>query len=182
LTIDEWIHCPPIVSRQSEIVSLKDMRLYDRTWNWTREMEANKSSFVRKSLWTTFMVCILAGISAVAAIAVEEEIPIVSAEIGKCSVQFTVRDSEKKPLYNAKIRAVIRYGLMNMRKVSIEVGTNSDGKAQVSGLPYSPKKEFAFEITSGNFLKIVTGTQSQKCEDDKIEVNFTPQDLLQFSK
>lgn len=147
-----------------------------------KEANVSERNFSRKRLWTAVLACVLAGISPLATGAAELEVPVVSAEIGKCSVQFSVSDSEKKPLYNAKIRAVIRYGFMNMRKVSVEVGTNSDGKAQITGLPYTPNKEFAFEITSGNFLKIVAHAPSAKCEDDKIEVNFAPQDLLQFNR
>jgi hypothetical protein len=139
-------------------------------------------NFVRIRLCAIILASMFAGISGIVSYAADLEIPIVSAEIGKCSMQFTVRDTEKKPLYNAKIRSVIRYGFLNMRKVSVEIGTNSDGKAQISGLPYSPKKAFSFEITSGNYLKIVTSPQSVKCEDDKIEVVFSPQDLLQFNK
>ena len=142
----------------------------------------SECNFVKIRLCVIILASILAGVSAVVSSAAELEIPIVSAEIGKCSVQFTIRDTEKKPLYNAKIRSVIRYGFLNMRKVSVEVGTNSEGKARISGLPYTPKKAFSFEITNGNYLKIVTSTQSAKCEDDKIEVSFSPQDLLQFNK
>jgi hypothetical protein len=136
------------------------------------------SNHIRTCLWVAFVACSLAGISAVAAIAGEAEIPVLNAGIGNCSVAFTVRDPENNPLYNAKIRAELHYGFMSLRHVSLEVSTNSDGKAKIIGLPASPKKEFEFRIISGNFYKETTRFPSSKCEEDKIDITFGPQDLL----
>ena len=63
-----------------------------------KEADVSERNFLKKWLWATILACALAGMTALAADSAELEIPIVSAEIGKCAVQFTVRDPEKKPL------------------------------------------------------------------------------------
>jgi hypothetical protein len=133
---------------------------------------------IRKCLLLAVAVWSLAGISAVAATAAEAEIPVLNADLGRCSVVFTVRDPENKPLYNAKIRMDLRYGLMRLRRLSLEASTNSDGKAKITGLPASPKKEFEFRIISGHFYKQVTSFPSSKCEEDTMDITFGSQDLL----
>jgi hypothetical protein len=120
----------------------------------------------------------LAGISAITGMAADSEVPVLNADLGKCSVDFSVKDPENKPLYNAKIRIDLRYGFLHMRRLSLEVSTNSDGKAKIAGLPASPNKEFEFRIISGNFYKQATSFPSSKCDEDKIDITFSPQDLL----
>src|SRR5947209_14259644 len=74
------------------------------------------------------------------------EVPVVDAGLGSCRADFTVKDGSDKPLYNAKISLTIRYGFLNKRKSEVEVGTNSDGKARVTGLPNLPKRPLDFLI------------------------------------
>jgi hypothetical protein len=137
-----------------------------------------RSNHIRTCLCATVIIWSLVGISAVAAIAAGVEIPVLNAELGNCSIDFTVRGPGNNPLYNAKIRAELRYGFMSLRHISLEVSTNSDGKAKITGLPSSPKKEFEFRIISGNFYKKTPHFPSSKCEEDKIDITFGPQDLL----
>lgn len=92
-----------------------------------------------------------------------QEIPKIDGNIGACRADFTVRDGEKKPIYNAQISVQLRYGFMNMRKTDLQVGTNSDGKARFTGLPNFPKKPLAFHIKSGTVSKTVTDDPSTNC-------------------
>jgi hypothetical protein len=133
---------------------------------------------IKKCLLLAAAAWSLVGISAVTAIAADAEIPVLNADLGKCSVDFTVRNPENNPLYNAKIRLELRHGFLSLRHVSLEVSTNSDGKARITGLPASPKNEFEFRIISGNFYKKINSFPSSKCEEDKIDITFGPQDLL----
>ncbi len=71
------------------------------------------------------------------------EVPVVDAGAGACWVDFSVTQ-EHKPVYNAKIHAQVRYGMVH--KTDVEVGTNYEGKARISGLPPKvrrPPLEFA---------------------------------------
>ncbi len=61
--------------------------------------------------------------------------PMIDGALGSCSADFTVTDAAGAPVYNAKIRVHIAYGFMNARKLDLEVGTNTDGKARFEGLP-----------------------------------------------
>ncbi len=87
------------------------------------------------------------------------EVPVVDAGLGSCRADFTVKDGSDKPLYNAKISLTIRYGFLNKRKSEVEVGTNSDGKARVTGLPNLPKRPLDFLIKSGDLSATVTDDQ-----------------------
>jgi len=92
------------------------------------------------------------------------EVPVIDAGLGPCSVNFVVTDSENKPIYNAKIDVTIRYGFMGTHKSELEVGTDSDGKARVTGLLEKMKKPLEFHITSGSLTKTVTHNPTSKCD------------------
>lgn len=92
-----------------------------------------------------------------------QQIPKIDGGIGACRADFTVRDGEKKPIYNAQISVQLRYGFMDLRKTDLQVGTNSDGKARFTGLPNFPKKPLAFHIKSGTVSKTVTDDPSTNC-------------------
>jgi hypothetical protein len=99
------------------------------------------------------------------AIAAEKpEVPVVNAMVGSCSASFTVLDPEKKPVYGAKITVVVRFGLAGIRKTELQVGTNSEGKARVIGLPERAKKPLEFRISSGFFGKTIEVDATEKCE------------------
>lgn len=63
------------------------------------------------------------------------ELAAISARLGTCSADFTVQDQDGKPVYAAIIHVRIRYGFMSLKRMDLEVGANSDGKARIEGLP-----------------------------------------------
>jgi hypothetical protein len=138
-----------------------------------KDIRVNLSKKISILLWTAILIGGLMGIPSFAA---EMEIPVLDAELGTCSVLFTVKDPENKPVYAAKIRTVIHYGFLSIRSLSLEIGTNGDGKAKITGLPRTPKKRFEFDIMSGNFHKQAASYPSSRCEEDKIDITFEPQD------
>src|SRR4029077_6538440 len=77
-------------------------------------------------------------------------IPVIDGSIGPCSADFTVTDAAGVPVYDAKIRVHIAYGFMNTHKLDLEVGTNIDGKASVTGLPDGIKHGFYFHDSAGD--------------------------------
>jgi hypothetical protein len=91
------------------------------------------------------------------------EVPVVDAGLGSCRADFFVKDGSDKPLFNAKISLTIKYGFLGKRKSEVEIGTNSDGKARVTGLPNLPKKPLEFSIKSGDVSTTVTDDPSTNC-------------------
>ncbi|MFN8060735.1 MAG: hypothetical protein U0Q12_16385 [Vicinamibacterales bacterium] len=63
------------------------------------------------------------------------EVPLLRAEIGPCSADFTVKDADGAGVYAAAIKVRVRYGVKGIKRADLEVGTNSDGKARIEGLP-----------------------------------------------
>jgi hypothetical protein len=118
-----------------------------------------------RNLRTLGLACAIAFSGAGASVAADNppEVPVVDAGIGACRADFTVKDEAGKPIYNAKIAVTIKSGFLNRKKTELEVGTNSDGKARVTGLPAMPKKPLEFEIKSGTVSKSVTDEPSATC-------------------
>jgi hypothetical protein len=92
------------------------------------------------------------------------DVPTASAGMGPCTADFTVVDTANKPVYDAKIHAKVKYGFMSKRDTDLEVGTNSDGKARMEGLPDKLKKPpMEFTIQSGGATKSVTNDPAANC-------------------
>ena len=81
------------------------------------------------------------------------DIPVVSGGAGFCAADFVVRDPSGKGIYNAKINIQLRYGFMGLHRIDATVGTNSDGKARIEGLPEQIKKTAEFTISHGDQTK-----------------------------
>ena len=68
------------------------------------------------------------------------EVTLMKAALGgSCSADFTVKDADGKPVYAAMVHVKVRYGFAGVKRADLEVGTNSDGKARVEGLPDKAK-------------------------------------------
>ena len=102
----------------------------------------------------------------------EPQIPVADGGLGSCRADFTVKDGSDKPIYNAKIHVTIKYGFFDKRKTELEVGTNSDGKASITGLPNLPKKPLEFTVKSGTVSKTITDDPSENCTA-KFDVTLT---------
>lgn len=92
-------------------------------------------------------------------------VPQVNANLGPCTVDFTVSEKADQPLYNAEISVKIAYGFMGMKKMDLKVGTNNEGKARFVGLPekvHNPP--LAFVVNSKGLTKTVNYWPSVKCQ------------------
>lgn len=120
-----------------------------------------RSIYVRsiRVLCPAFLLVLCGGLLA----ANTPDVPVVDGGLGSCRADFTVKDGSGKPIYNARIHVIIKYGFLNKRKAELEVGTNSDGKARVTGLPNLPKKPLEFSIKSGTVEKTVIDDPSDNC-------------------
>jgi hypothetical protein len=77
-------------------------------------------------------------------------VPLIDGNIGPCSVEFTVTDASNAPVYDAKIRVHIAYRFLSAHKLDLEVGTNVDGRARVSGLPEKVKEALHFKASQAD--------------------------------
>ncbi len=60
-----------------------------------------------------------------------------------------MRDVGGKPIYAAIVHVRIRYGFMGVKRMDLEVGTNSDGQARVEGLP-AKGKPLTYDISQAD--------------------------------
>jgi len=129
-------------------------------------MQAGPARVPQVLCWMLFLSlsgALVAAQSPAQAPAQAPEIPVVDGGLGACRADFTVKDEAGKPIYNAKIHTTLKYGFFSVRKTELEVGTNSDGKARVTGLPNMPKKPLEFSVKSGNVSTSVTDDPSSNC-------------------
>jgi hypothetical protein len=80
---------------------------------------------------------------------------------GSCSADFTVKDADGKPVYAAMVHVKVRYGFAGVKRADLEVGTSSEGKARIEGLP-DKARPMTYEI---------------KKDDKKIEVTQDVADM-----
>ncbi len=93
-----------------------------------------------------------------------QQVPSISADRGECSALFTVLDANGKPVYQASIHALVRWGLAH--KTDLTVSTNYYGKAQFTRLPNYSKKPIAFEVTSGDKKRTVLFDPGLRCKEE----------------
>jgi hypothetical protein len=91
------------------------------------------------------------------------DVPVMKGDLGPCSADFTVTDAANTPLYDAKISVTIRYGFMNKRKTDLEVGTNSEGKARIEGLPDKVKRPLEFQVRYSQQAKSLVHDPAAEC-------------------
>jgi len=90
-------------------------------------------------------------------------IPVVDGGIGNCSADFTINDAAGAPVYAAKIKVHIAYGFMYVRKLDLEVGTNVDGKARITGFPDRVKNGLYFQASEGDRRGVAFDDPAQTC-------------------
>jgi hypothetical protein len=73
------------------------------------------------------------------------DVAVLQARLGGCSADFTVKDADGKPVYAATVHVRVRYGLWGIKRADLEVGTSSEGKARIEGLP-DKAKPLAYDI------------------------------------
>jgi hypothetical protein len=122
---------------------------------------------------TTFLALVILGVTALQAQSTPAQtaqpidpktITEIDAGLGPCSADFTVNDSSGSPIYNAEIRLHIAYGRLNLHKLDLEAGTNSDGKARFIGLPDKSKEGLFFRASAGAHETSVFDNPSQTCK------------------
>src|SRR5688500_2866116 len=100
----------------------------------------------------------------------DPQLAVISARLGDCSADFTVRDPDGKPVYAAVIHVRIRYGFMSLKRMDLEVGTNSAGQARVEGLP-AKAKPLTYDISHADKKATVEQDLATTCRA-KLEVSL----------
>jgi len=98
------------------------------------------------------------------------EVPVLNARLGGCSAEFTVKNADGAPVYLALIHVNVRYGPLNVKRMDIEVGTNSDGKARIKGLP-DKAKPMTYDVQKDDKKTTVDQDVAKSC-DGKFEVTL----------
>ena len=93
-----------------------------------------------------------------------KSVPVIDGGLGSCTADFTITDTDNKPVYLAKIKVHIAYRFMSAHKLDLEVSTNVDGKARFTGLPDRVKKGLFFEASEGERTGNVFDDPSKTCQ------------------
>ncbi len=91
------------------------------------------------------------------------DVPKISADLGNCTADFHVVGADTKPVYNARIHTLIKHGAFSIRKIDLEVRTDSNGQASVINLPNYSKKPIAFDIGNGTATSSVEFSPEKEC-------------------
>lgn len=93
-----------------------------------------------------------------------KSVPVIDGGLGACTADFTITDTDSKPIYLAKIKVHIAYGFASARKLDLEVSTNVDGKARFTGLPDRVKRGLFFEASEGDRTGNAFDDPSKTCQ------------------
>jgi hypothetical protein len=91
------------------------------------------------------------------------DLAVISARLGDCAADFVVKDSDGQPIYAALVHVRIRYGFLGIKRVDLEVGTDSSGRARVEGLP-DKIKPLSFDVQKADTKALVEQTHLSHCQ------------------
>src|SRR5947209_13902811 len=95
---------------------------------------------------------------------VSQQVPSVDGGLGPCSVEITVKRPGGKVVDGAKVAVHIAYGFLNVRRLDLEVPTNMDGKARITGLPNNLKHGLLLHGSKDNLLGTAFVDPAKTCE------------------
>ena len=94
------------------------------------------------------------------------DVPVISADLGQCTADFKVVDVNMKPIYSARIATEIKYGFAGVRRTTLEIFTNVDGKARFERLPNHSKRPINFDVSVGERRTGVFVDVDEKCHSE----------------
>jgi hypothetical protein len=93
----------------------------------------------------------------------DSDVTLMKANLGgSCSADFTVKDAGGKPIFDALVHVRVRYGFASVKRADLEVGTSSQGRARIEGLP-DKAKPMIYDITKDDKKAEVTQDVSKTC-------------------
>jgi hypothetical protein len=94
-----------------------------------------------------------------------DDIPVTDGTSGPCSIEFTVTDSDGKPVYAAQIDVHLAYGAFGAHKLDMGVYTNAQGKARFTGIPAKVKRPpVEFNAKKDDLVGLATMDPSTECQ------------------
>ena len=120
--------------------------------------------FYNRYLMKTILLALILSSSALAQTPDPKSIPVIDGGLGPCTADFTITDTNNKPVYLAKIKVHIAYGFASAHKLDLEVSTNVDGKARFTGLPDRVKRGLFFEASDGDRSGNAFDDPSKTCQ------------------
>src|SRR5437899_7902043 len=94
-----------------------------------------------------------------------DDIPATDGGSGPCSVEFTVTDSDAKPIYAARIDVHLAYGFAGAHKLDMGVYTNVQGKARFTGIPARVRKPpIEFRAKKDDLIGMATMDPATECQ------------------
>jgi len=91
------------------------------------------------------------------------KVPVISGDLGDCTADFRVTDVKDQPISNAKISLEIKYGFGGFHRSTLEIYTNTDGKARFEGLPLRSRGPLAFTASYQERTTTVMVEPRDKC-------------------
>lgn len=91
------------------------------------------------------------------------DLAVIDARLGECAADFVVTDADGQPVYAAIVHVRIRYGFLGIKRIDLEVGTDSAGLARVKGLP-DKVKPLTFDVRKADATAIVEQTHLSTCQ------------------
>lgn len=93
-----------------------------------------------------------------------DDIPVTDGTSGPCSIEFTVTDSDGKPVYAARIDVHLAYGAFGAHKLDMGVYTNAQGKARFTGIPAKVKRPpVEFNAKKDDLVGLATMDPGTEC-------------------
>lgn len=93
------------------------------------------------------------------------DIPVTDGTSGPCSIEFSVTDSEGKPVYAARIDVHLAYGAFGAHKLDMGVYTNAQGKARFTGIPAKVKRPpVEFNAKKDDLVGLATMDPATECQ------------------
>src|SRR6478752_6016527 len=94
-----------------------------------------------------------------------DDIPVTDGTSGPCSIEFTVTDSDGKPVYAARIDVHLAYGAFGAHKLDMGVYTNAQGKARFTGIPAKVRKPpVEFSARKDDLVGVATMDPATECQ------------------
>ena len=94
-----------------------------------------------------------------------DDIPVTDGTSGPCSIEFSVTDSDGKPVYAARIDVHLAYGAFGAHKLDMSVYTNAQGKAKFTGIPAKVKRPpIEFNAKKDDLVGLATMDPATECQ------------------
>jgi hypothetical protein len=94
-----------------------------------------------------------------------DDVPVTDGTSGPCSIEFSVTDSDGKPVYAARIDVHLAYGAFGAHKLDMSVYTNVQGKARFTGIPAKVKRPpVEFNAKKDDLVGLATMDPATECQ------------------